>query len=204
MRHDTTRIPTIEALESRRLMSTSVFLGGQCLPPAPTPTPTPTIPPTPNPNPIPTPTPGHGGGHDDDDNDQGDDDDNPSPTPDPRPAPDPIDMVVPQLAGNWTGTHATPDNTGSGTLSLGIRAPEDDDLLASLDFTGPRRIRWTGQLLYNTSTGHLTMYYLSSKLVAKLDAVLVTTNGTTTLQGTIEYHTPDDFYTATFSLHHRL
>jgi hypothetical protein len=201
MRHDHDQsgiLPTIEMLESRRLMSTSVFLGGECLPHVPTPTPSPT----------PSPTPGDGNGQGDD-NDQGDHhhpDPNPTPdpkpTPNPTPTPPPVSVVIPEVIGNWSGSHSSSDKSVQGSLSLDVTEPTDGDLAAHVDFTGPQRIRWSGQLLYNAQTGHFTMFYLSSKLVAKFDATLGLDNGTPTLQGTVEYFTAQGSYKSTFLMLH--
>jgi hypothetical protein len=200
MRHDNEGIlPTVEALESRRLMSTSVFLGTECLPHIP------------NPTPSPNPSPAQGDGNNQgDDNDQGghhDPDPNPNPdpnpTPNPAPTPPPIDVVIPEVIGNWSGSHSGTDKSVQGSLSLDVTEPTDGGLAGHLDFTGTQRIRWSGQLLYNAQTGHFTMYYLSSKLVAKFDATL-TADGSNTplLQGTVEYFTRDGSYTSTFALLH--
>ena len=199
-------LPSVEALESRRLMSTSVFLGGQCLPPANTP-PTP----TPTPTPTPNPKPGHhNNGNDDDHPDEhdgdsgGDDDGEEKPNPNPNPNPPPIDVVIPQVVGTWSGEHATADQTDKGGLTLDVGKTADGDLTAALDFRGRQRIRWSGQLLYSAKSGQLTMYYLSSTLVAKLSATLTVSNGAPSLQGTVEYFTRDGSYKATFSLQHDL
>lgn len=198
MRHDHPGIlPTVEILESRRLMSTSVFLGGACLPHIPTP----------------NPAPGDGNGQGDD-NDQGDHNTpdpkpnpdpnpNPKPTPNPTPTPPPVDVVIPEVIGNWSGSHSSTDKGVQGSLSLDVTEPTTGDLAGHIDFTGPQRIRWSGQLLYNAQTGHFTMYYLSSKLVAKFDATLGTDgNNTPVLSGTVEYFTADGSYRSTFSLLH--
>jgi len=204
MRHDhdddSGILPSFEILESRRLMSTSVFLGGECLPPAHTPTPSPT----------PSPNPGDGNNQGDN-NDQGGHhhhdpdptpDPNPDPNPNPTPAPPPVSVVIPEVVGSWSGSHASADKSVRGSVSLDVTEPTDGDLSAHVDFTGPQRIRWSGQLLYNTQTGHFTMYYLSSKLVAKFDATLTTDGATPVLQGTVEYFTRDGSYTSTFTLLH--
>jgi len=183
-------------------MSTSVFLGTECLPHIPNPTPSPTPPPTPS------PTPGDGNNQGDD-NDQGGHHDpdpnpnpNPNPTPNPTPAPPPIEVVAPEVIGNWSGSHSSSDKSVRGSLSLDVTEPTDDGLAGQVDFTGPQHIRWSGQLLYNARTGHFTMYYLSSKLVAKLDATLGADGGAPVLAGTVEYFTRDGSFTSTFSLLH--
>lgn len=196
MRHDKSGIlPSVEILESRRLMSTSVFLGGECLPHIPNPTPSPTPPPTPS------PTPGDGNNQGDDDHDQGDHH-HPDPDPNPTPTPPPIKVVTPEVIGNWSGSHSSSDKSVQGSLSLDVTEPTDGGLTARVDFTGTQRIRWSGQLLYDDQTGHFTMYYLSSKLVAKLDATLGADGGSPVLSGTVEYFTRDGSYTSTFSLLH--
>lgn len=156
-----------EALESRRLMSTSVFLGLDCLP-AVTHKPTPT----------------------------------PAPAKAPTPTADPITVVIPKVTGSWAGSQVKADNSAGAELSLTITSPAPGELNGKVDFHGPRRIRWAGQMLYNEATGHLSMYYLSSTLIAKVDAAVVTDpqTGTSSLRGTIEYFTPDGPYSATLSL----
>jgi hypothetical protein len=174
MRHGDGLPPTFESLESRRLMSTSVFLNLDCLPPAAPPTP--------------TPTPGADPGP----NDAG---------PEPTRAHDPMEAVIPQVTGGWSGSQVKTDQSLGAELSLVVYSPAPGELKARLDFHGPRRIRWTGQLMYNETTGRLTMFYLSGTLVAKLDVALVTDGDTTSLEGTIGYSTPDAGYTATVGLH---
>ena len=156
-----------ETLELRRLMSTSVFLGLDCLP-----------------TPASTPAPAS------------------TPTPAKRHAKKaaPIEAVIPKVTGSWTGAQVKNDNSAGAELSIDISSPAPGELNGQVDFHGPRRIRWAGQMLYNADTGHLTMYFLSSSLIARLDATLVTHGQSSSLQGTIEYFTPDGSYTATLSL----
>ena len=200
MRHDNHGgRPTLETLESRRLMAVTPLFSADCLPrPIPPGTGNGGVsrPPTPTPTPTPTPKPGHDG------NDHEGDGDHHNPTPDVTPAP--IKTVIPKVIGNWSGAHATPDKLLGGNLSLEVRQSKinADELSALLDFTGPQDIRWSGQLLYDGQTGHLTMYYLSSKLVARMEATLVTGGQAPTLVGTVEYFTKDGSYKAAFSLRH--
>jgi hypothetical protein len=156
--------PRFEPLESRWLMSTSVFLGLDCLPAA-------THTSTRARRSIPAAIP-------------------------------PISVVIPQATGSWTGSQVKADNSTGAELSLTITSRAPAELNGKVDFHGPRRIRWAGQMLYNDKTGHLSMYFLSSTLIAKVDAALVTDpqTGTASLQGTIEYFTPDGSYSATLSL----
>ena len=154
-----------EALESRRLMSTSVFLGLDCLPNATT------APAT----------------------------DTPAPAKHPKKAP-PIESVIPKITGSWSGSQVKDDHSAGAELSLDITSPAPGELNGQLDFHGPRRIRWAGQMMYNDETGHLTMYFLSSSLIAKLDATFVTHGQSASIEGTIEYFTPDGSYSATLSL----
>ena len=102
-----------------------------------------------------------------------------------------------------SGSHSSSDKSVRGSLSLDVTEPTDGGLVGHVDFTGTQRVRWSGQLMYNAQTGHFTMYYLSSKLVAKFDATLGTDGSNTpVLQGTVEYFTRDGSYTSTFSLLH--
>jgi hypothetical protein len=174
MPQDDGQVPMIEALESRRLMSTSVFLGLDCLPAAD------------------APAPG---------DDHGLDTPDPTPTPSPDPKPT-IRDAIPLVTGSWTGSQVKADDSLGAELSLVVWSPADGELNASIDLHGARRIRWRGQMMYNAQTGHLTMYYLSTSLIAKLDVTL-TTDGQQAapkLEGTIEYYTPDGSYSATLTL----
>jgi hypothetical protein len=179
MRNNHRNMPAIEALEGRRLMSTSVFLGIDCLPHgAP-----------------PTPTPGPTGS-----NENGDSVGETPSAPSSAPAFPPIEAVIPQVTGAWEGSQVRTDHSLGAELSLVVTTPAPGELNARLDLRGPRRIRWSGQLLYNEATGHLSMFYMSSSLVAHLDASLVMDGQTPTLEGTFGYVTPDGTYTATLTL----
>lgn len=179
MQADHRSLPTLETLEARRLMSTSVFLGIDCLPHGGS---------------TATPVPAEG-------NNSNGGGNTPAPAKqDPTPTFPPIETVIPQVTGTWSGSQVKSDHSLGAELSLVVTTPAPGELTAKLDMRGPSRIRWTGQLLYNPATGHLNMYYVSGSLVARLDATLSLDGQTPTLEGTFDYVTLDGTYTATLTL----
>src|SRR4051812_35719393 len=104
MRQNHAIFSTLEILEGRRLMSTSVFLGVDCSPHGTAPSA--------------TNSPVEGNGEAEVDNDGHGKSDQ-----DPTPAFPPIASVIPQLTGRWTGSQIKSDRSVGAELSLVVSSP---------------------------------------------------------------------------------
>ena len=163
--------PSMEGLESRRLMSASFATGGLCLIPPPVRAPVPA------PTPAPTPTPARHHHHR---------------THATAPPPTPV--------GNWAGVHVTNDSVDA-SLHVQVSQAKNGDLYAKVAFTGVTSFQGMAQLTYSRKTGQYTLWVMSPKLVVKFSGTLVNDNpNSPEFRGSLEAYTRKGAFKGQFTL----
>lgn len=180
-------VSAMEALESRRfLSSTTPYLTQPCLPKPPSTSTPPTAPSS-------GPTTGNGGtsggGTSGGSTSGGTQTGTPGTSQRTIPA---------NLLGQWSGTHSADGTSENRGLSILIQTSGNGDFSGQIDYAGTESFSITAPFRYDAKTGKFSVYSLSSKLVVRFQGQYNTSTGA--IEGVVQYASRTRGFIGTFSL----